>query len=41
MAEFCLATGISPSEYKLLTLDELAEFMSAHSKGLGAKSWPI
>jgi len=41
MAEFCLATGISPSEYKLLTLDELAEFLLAHSKGLGVKSWPL
>lgn len=41
MAEFCLATGISPSEYKLLDLDEMAEFITAYSKGLGAKSWPL
>jgi hypothetical protein len=27
MAEFCLATRISPSEYKALTINELAAFM--------------
>ena len=27
MAQFCLATGISPSEYKGLTLLELEAFM--------------
>lgn len=26
MAEFCVATGMSPSEYKALTIDEVNAF---------------
>ena len=36
-----MATGVSPSEYRSMTIDEVSEFISAYSKGLGAKQWPL
>jgi exonuclease I len=31
-AEFCLATGIAPSEYKNLTINEKAAFIKVHNR---------
>jgi hypothetical protein len=35
MAEFCLATGISPSEYRKLTLIEMMALVKARERQLG------
>jgi hypothetical protein len=40
MAEFCLATKVSPTEYKRLTIEEFKAFVEAHGKGIGANAWP-
>jgi hypothetical protein len=34
MADFCLATGLSPSEYKKLTLSEMMAFVNALERQL-------
>jgi hypothetical protein len=39
MAEFCLATKVSPSEYRQLTIEELKAFLKAHNAGIGQTPW--
>lgn len=37
-AEFCLATGVQPSEYEVLTGYEVAAFIEAHNKASKTRS---